>query len=153
MTGLDLTPKLLEAARQRAREAGLEIDFVEGDAEELPFEDRAFDRVTSCFGVMFAPRQELAAGELLRVARPGGRIVVAAWTPDGLVGNMFRTVGSFMPPPPPELKPPVMWGEEGHVRSLSGKRRRAEFERQVVTFTHESPTAGSNTTSACSARR
>ena len=123
VTGLDLTPKLLEVARERAAEAGVEIDFVEGDAEDLPFDDRSFERVTSCFGVMFAPRQDVAAGELVRVARPGARIVVAAWTPEGLNGRMFRTVGSYMPPPPPELKPPVMWGNEDHVRGLFADSR------------------------------
>jgi SAM-dependent methyltransferase len=139
VTGLDLTPKLLDAARSRAAEAGVEITFVEGDAEELPFEDRPFDRVTSCFGVMFAPRQDVAAAELVRVARPGARIVVAAWTPEGLNGRMFKTVGSYMPPPPPELKPPVMWGDEDHVRSLfADSGAEPAFERHMATFEHES---------------
>jgi SAM-dependent methyltransferase len=118
VTGLDLTPALLEVARRRAAEAGAEIEFVEGDAEQLPFADGSFDRVTSCFGVMFAPRQQLAASELVRVARPGGAIAVTAWTPEGVVGQNFRTVSGHMPPPPPELKPPVTWGQEDHVRSL-----------------------------------
>jgi ubiquinone/menaquinone biosynthesis C-methylase UbiE len=139
VTGLDLTPKLFDAARQRAAEAGVEITFVEGDAEKLPFDDRSFDRVTSCFGVMFAPRQDVAAGELVRVAKPGGRIVVAAWTPEGLNGRMFKTVGSYMPPPPPELTPPIMWGDEEHVRSLfAASGAELSFERQAVTFEHES---------------
>jgi ubiquinone/menaquinone biosynthesis C-methylase UbiE len=90
VTGLDLTPKLLDVARGRASSAGLEIEFVEGDAEELPFEDDSFDRVTSCFGVMFAPRQQVAAAELVRVARPGATIGVAAWTPEGFVGSSFQ---------------------------------------------------------------
>jgi SAM-dependent methyltransferase len=139
VTGLDLTPKLLEVARERAAEAGVEVSFIEGDAEELPFNNNSFDCVTSCFGVMFAPRQQVAAAELARVARPGATIVVAAWTPEGLNGRMFRTVGSYMPPPPPELRPPVMWGDEGHVRSLfepSGAE--LAFERHMVTFEHES---------------
>jgi ubiquinone/menaquinone biosynthesis C-methylase UbiE len=140
VTGLDLTPRLLEAARERAAQAGLDVRFVEGDAEELPFEDASFDRVTSCFGVMFAPRQQLAASELARVARPGARIVFAAWTPEGLNGRMFRTVGSYMPPPPPELKSPTMWGDEDHVRSLfADSGAELTFERQTVTFEHESP--------------
>jgi len=140
VTGLDLTPKLLDVARERAAEAGVQIAFVEGDAEELPFDDRSFDRVTSCFGVMFAPRQDLAASELVRVARPGGRIVVAAWTPEGLTGRMFKTVGSYMPPPPPELTPPIMWGSEEHVRSLfAASGAELSFERQHVTFEHDSP--------------
>ena len=140
VTGLDLTPKLLDVARERAGEAGVEITFVEGDAEELPFDDESFDRVTSCFGVMFAPRQGVAAGELVRVARPGGRIVVSAWTPEGLNGRMFKTISSYMPAPPPELQPPVMWGNEDHVRSLfADSGAELTFERNTVTFEHESP--------------
>lgn len=140
VTGLDLTPKLLDAARERAAEAGVEITFVEGDAEELPFEDRSFDRVTSCFGVMFAPRQEIAANELVRVAGRGARIVFTAWTPEGLNGRMFKTVGSYMPPPPPELTPPVAWGTEERVRELfADSGAELTFERQTVTFEHESP--------------
>ncbi len=140
VTGLDITPTLLEAARERARKAGVDVRFVEGDAEELPFEDGSFDRVTSCFGVMFAPRQLVAAGELVRVARPGARIVFAAWTPEGLNGRMFRTIGAYMPTPPPELKSPVMWGDEEHVRSLfADSGAQLTFERQSVTFEHDSP--------------
>lgn len=140
VTALDLTPKLLEVAKARAAEAGLQIDFVEGDAEELPFEDDAFDRVTSCFGVMFAPRHEVAAGELARVARPGGKVVVTAWTPEGLNGQMFKTVSSYMPAPPEGLKPPFMWGSEEHVRSLlEPTGAELSFERHMVTFEHDSP--------------
>jgi SAM-dependent methyltransferase len=140
VTGLDLTPKLLEVARARAADAGVEVTFVEGDAEELPFEEASFDCVTSCFGVMFAPRQLLAAGELTRVARPGATIVFTAWTAEGLNGRMFKTVGSYMPPPPPELKPPVMWGNEDHVRSLfADSGAELSFERHTVTFEHASP--------------
>ena len=140
VTGLDLTPKLLDAARGRATSAGLEITFVEGDAEELPFDADSFDHVTSCFGVMFAPRQPVAAAELVRVAKPGARIVLAAWTPEGLNGQMFQTVGSYMPPPPPELKPPVMWGNEERVRELfTDSGAELAFERHMVTFEHDSP--------------
>jgi SAM-dependent methyltransferase len=139
VTGLDLTPKLLEAARVRAADAGVAIELVEGDAEELPFADSSFDRVTSCFGVMFAPRHEVAARELTRVVRPGGRIVVTAWTPEGFVGRIFRTAGSYMPTPPAELKPPVMWGSEDHVRSLfEGSGAKLSFELRTVTFAGES---------------
>jgi SAM-dependent methyltransferase len=140
VTGLDLTPRLLEVARERAAEAGVDVAFIEGDAEELPFERDSFDRVTSCFGVMFAPRQELAASELARVARPGATIVFTAWTPEGLNGRMFKTVGSHTPPPPPELESPVMWGSEGHVRSLFAPTgAELAFERKMVSFEHESP--------------
>lgn len=142
VTGLDLTPELLEAARRRASEEGLQIDFVEGDAEALPFADGSFDRVSSCFGVMFAPRQRQAAAELVRVARPGGTIAVAAWTPGGLIGSMFRATTSFMPSPPPELQPPVRWGEEDHVRSLFADAGvELQFERHEVVFEHDSTEA------------
>ena len=142
VTGLDLTPKLLEAQRERAAAEGVEVTLIEGDAEELPFDDDSFDRVTSCFGVMFAPRQKLAAQELVRVARAGGRVVVAAWTPEGFIGKNFRISASYMPAPPPELKPPVMWGDEDHVRELfAGTSAALTFERRAVRFTGESPKA------------
>jgi SAM-dependent methyltransferase len=142
VTGLDLTPKLLEAQRTRAVEAGVSIELVEGDAEELPFGEDSFDRVTSCFGVMFAPRQKLAADELVRVARPGGSVVVAAWTPGGFIGRNFATTAPYMPPPPPELKPPTMWGDEQHVRGLfDGTGVGLTFERRAVTFAGESAAA------------
>jgi ubiquinone/menaquinone biosynthesis C-methylase UbiE len=140
VTGLDLTPELLAAARRRASEAGVEVRWVEGDAEELPFQDGSFDRVTSCFGVIFAPLHERAAAELVRVARPGATIALTAWTPEGLQGQLFRIVGSYMPPPPPELQPQVMWGTEEHVRSLLADcGAQLTFERRTVTFTHDSP--------------
>ncbi len=118
VTGLDLTPKLVEIATERSREAGLEIEFVEGDAEALPFADDSFDCVTSVFGVMFAPHQQRAADELRRVCRPGGRIVTCAWTPSGLNGQMFALIGANMPPPPEGFQPPVLWGTEERLREL-----------------------------------
>lgn len=140
VTGLDLTPELLDVARARASEAGLSIEWVEGDAEKLPYADDTFDRVTSCFGVMFAPRHEVAARELARVARPGATVSFAAWTPEGITGRMFRTVASHMPPPPPELIPAVMWGNEDHVRSLfADTGAELAFERRAVMFVHDSP--------------
>jgi ubiquinone/menaquinone biosynthesis C-methylase UbiE len=139
VTGLDLTPKLLEEQRARAAAAGVEVELIEGDAEELPFADASFDRVTSCFGVMFAPRQALAAAELVRVSRPGGRIVVAAWTPNGMVGRMFRASAPYMPPPPEGFVPPVMWGEEEHVRRLfESSDVELSFELRTVTFEGDS---------------
>lgn len=115
--GLDITPELFEDARRRAEEAGVEVEWIEGDAEALPFEDDSFDRVTSAFGAMFAPRHEIAAAELARVCRPGGAFAVSAWTPQGLNGQMLATVGKHLPPPP-GLAAPVLWGLEDHVRSL-----------------------------------
>jgi hypothetical protein len=140
VTGLDLTPELLEVARRRAADAGVEVTWIEGDAEELPYADASYHRVTSCFGVIFAPRHSQAASELVRVARPGATVAFTAWTPEGLNGKMFRTVGSYMPPPPPELQSPVMWGSEDHVRSLfADSGVELAFERRTVAFTHDSP--------------
>ena len=120
MTGLDFAPGLLEIARERAADAMVEIDFVEGDAQELPFEDASFDRVVSTFGHMFAPDHERTAAEMKRVLRPGGVIAVACWTPDGSIGRMFRTIAELVPPPP-GAEPPVLWGTEDHVRELLGR--------------------------------
>jgi SAM-dependent methyltransferase len=139
VTALDLTPKLLEQQRGRAAAAGVEVELVEGDAEQLPFADGSFDRVTSCFGVMFAPRQPVAVAELVRVTRPGGEIVVAAWTPEGMVGRMFRASAPYMPPPPEGFVPPVMWGEEGHVRGLfADSGAELSFELRTIEFEGES---------------
>lgn len=140
VTGLDLTAKLLEVARRRASDSGVDVRFIEGDAEELPFPDRSFDRVTSCFGVIFAPRHQQAASELTRVARPGATIAFSAWTPEGLNGQMFKLLGSYMPPPPPEVGSPMMWGNEEHVRSLlDGSGAELSFERRTVSMAHDSP--------------
>jgi ubiquinone/menaquinone biosynthesis C-methylase UbiE len=97
VTGMDLAPESIEHARRRAEAEGMDITFEVGDAEELSYPDASFDAVLSTFGVMFCPRQERAAGELLRVCRPGGKIGLANWTPDGFIGNMLRTVGSTSP--------------------------------------------------------
>jgi len=138
VTGVDLTPELFDAARRRAAEAGVDVEWVEGDAEELPCEQGSFDRVLSAFGTMFAPRHEVAAAELVRVARPGATIAVAAWTPEGTNGQMFKTVSSYMQPPP-ELKPPTLWGNEDHVRSLLEPHgAELDFERATVDFEDES---------------
>jgi SAM-dependent methyltransferase len=139
VVGLDQVPELLDAARARAGAAGVEIDWVEGDAEALPFDDDSFDRVVSVFGVMFAPRHQQAADGLVRVTRSGGRIAIAAWTPEGLNGQMFKTLGAYMPPPPPELQPPIGWGSEDHVRELfSGHDVELSFERQTLPVAWES---------------
>ena len=139
VVGLDQVPELLDAARRRADEAGVEIEWVEGDAEALPFEDASFDRVSSVFGVMFAPRHRRAAGELVRVARPGGRIAIAAWTPEGLNGQMFKTLAGHLPAPPPELQPPVLWGSETHVRELfPDPALELRFERPTLAVEWES---------------
>jgi SAM-dependent methyltransferase len=142
VTGLDLTPELLEAGRAAAAEAGVEIDWVEGDAEQLPFEDGSFDVVLSVFGIMFAPDQRAAAQEAARVLAPGGRLAIGSWTPEGNIGRFFATTASHMPPPPEGFQPPVLWGAEDHVRGLfEGTGVELSFERASVDFTGESPEA------------
>jgi ubiquinone/menaquinone biosynthesis C-methylase UbiE len=117
VTGLDYVPALLERGRARAVAEGLNVAFAEGDAESLPYADGSFDAVLSCVGVMFAPDQERAAAELVRVCRPGGKIALANWTPPGFVGGMFRTVSKHVPPPP-GLKPPGLWGTAQRLGEL-----------------------------------
>jgi SAM-dependent methyltransferase len=119
VVGVDYVPALLDRARQRAKAEGLEATFQEGDAEALPFPDASFDVVLSACGAMFAPDQERTAAELLRVCRPGGRIGMVNWVPDGYVGELFRTIGRYLPPPP-GLRPPVLWGSEERLRELFG---------------------------------
>ncbi len=118
VVGLDLTPELFVAARRRAEEQGISVDWVEGDAEELPFADASFDHVLSVFGVQFAPRHEVTAAELARVCRPGGSVGLVNWTPAGLIGELFAILGSYLPKPPEFAGPPPLWGSEDHVRSL-----------------------------------
>ena len=118
----DLTPELFVAGRQFAARNGVEITWEEGDAEALPYDDDSFDVVLSCVGVMFAPHHQIAADELLRVCRPGGRIGLLSWTPTGFVGELFRTMKPYAPPPPPGAQPAPLWGDEDHVRALLGDR-------------------------------
>jgi SAM-dependent methyltransferase len=122
VTASDLTPELFEAGRKRAATAGVELDWVEADAERLPFEDGSFDVVISSIGAMFAPRHEAVADELVRVCRPGGTIGMLNWTPEGMIGALFRLMGPFAPTPPPGAQPPPLWGSEEHVRVLFGDR-------------------------------
>ncbi len=138
VVGLDLTPELFDNARRRAALAGVSVEWVEGDAEALPFEDASFERVLSAFGVMFAPRHRVAAEELVRTCRPGGTIVVANWTPDGFVGNVIATIGSYLPPPPPIAQRPTLWGEEAHLRTILGGQVLLALERRSVDFVHSS---------------
>lgn len=131
--GLDLVPALLDQARGRASAAAVEVEFIEGDAERLPFEDNSFDRVISVFGVMFAPDQPRAAAELVRVCRAGGLIGVCAWTPEGLNGKLFALLGSRLPPPGPGFTPPTLWGSEDRIRELfADAGSEPEFERRSV---------------------
>jgi SAM-dependent methyltransferase len=119
VTGVDIATNLLEQARARAAAEGLSARFDEGDAEKLPYPDASFDAVISMFGVMFAPRPELAAAELLRVCRSGGRIALANWTPGGFVGQMFKTIAGHVPPPA-GVPSPIQWGDEAKVRERLG---------------------------------
>jgi SAM-dependent methyltransferase len=122
VTASDLTPELLEAGRHRAEAQGLALDWVEADAERLPFEDASFDVVMSSIGAMFAPHHQDVADELVRVCRPGGTIGLLSWTPEGMIGALFRTMGPFAPPPPAGAQPPPLWGSEEHVNELFGAR-------------------------------
>ena len=118
VVGLDLTPELFGTARRRAAQHEVAVDWIEGDAEELPFEDASFDHVLSAFGVQFAPRHEVVARELVRVCRPGGLIGLVNWTPEGQVGEMLKLIGRYLPAPPDYASPPPLWGDEGHLRGL-----------------------------------
>jgi ubiquinone/menaquinone biosynthesis C-methylase UbiE len=118
----DLTPELLDVGQRRAAERGLDLTWVEADAEFLPFDDDEFDVVTSCVGVMFAPFHQPVADELVRVTRPGGTIALANWTPEGFIGRMFGVMRDFVPPPPAGAQPGPLWGTEAHVRALFGNR-------------------------------
>lgn len=129
VVGVDYVPALLDRARLRAGAEGLEVSFQEADAEALPFPDASFDAVLSTCGAMFAPDQEQTAAELLRVCRPGGRIGMVNWTPDSYVAELFRAIGRHVPPPP-GLRPPVLWGDEARLRELFGPEVRISAPRR-----------------------
>ncbi|MDQ1640415.1 MAG: hypothetical protein QOF62_3754 [Pyrinomonadaceae bacterium] len=134
VTGVDIAPNLIKQARENAEREALQIQFDEGDAEALPYEDASFDAVVTMFGAMFAPRPELVAAELKRVCKPGGFIAMANWTPTGFVGRMFKTVANHFPPPA-GMPPPILWGVDATVRD----RLRAGFSdirtnERTITF-------------------
>jgi SAM-dependent methyltransferase len=138
VTSTDYVPALLDKGRGRAEAEGLAVEFQVADAEALPFEDHRFDAVLSTFGVMFAPNQAQAAREMLRVVRPGGRIGLANWTPDGLIGRLFKVVGAHVPPPT-GLSSPALWGTEAHLVSLFGpKARDLRVQRKMFPFRYRS---------------
>jgi ubiquinone/menaquinone biosynthesis C-methylase UbiE len=120
VTGLDLADNLVEAAKRRAEKMGLDIRFEQGDAEAMPYADNSFDLVMTMFGAMFAPRPELVADELIRVCKPGGRIAMANWTPEGFAGQMFKLSTKYLPPP--DMPPPVQWGVPEIVKERFGDR-------------------------------
>ncbi len=139
VTSTDYVPALLDKGRARAAAEHLPIRFEPADVEALPYADGAFDVVLSTFGVMFAPDQARAAAEMLRVLRPGGRIGLANWTPDGFIGRLFRVLGSFVPPPA-GLKSPALWGSEPHIVELFGAHAaQIRCERRHFMFRYESP--------------
>ncbi|MFI5028478.1 MAG: class I SAM-dependent methyltransferase [Solirubrobacterales bacterium] len=137
--GVDFVPALLERARERADAERLEIEFVEGDAEALPFADEEFDVAMSIFGAMFAPDQLRTASELLRVVRPGGRIGMANWVPAGGVGSMLATIAKHAPPPP-GVDSPLLWGTEDRLRELFGEGiSDLRVDRRIARQTYRSP--------------
>ena len=139
VTSTDYVPALLEAGRLRAEAEGHTVRYQEADAEDLPFADGSFDVVISTFGVMFTPNQERAAAELARVCRPGGRIGLANWTPDGFIGQLFRTIGRYVPPPP-GTKSPALWGTTARLEELFGPSAKAVRTRsRDFTFRYRSP--------------
>jgi len=139
VTGVDLTPELLQAGRVAAAAAGVQIDWREGDAEALPFEDAQFDVVLSSFGCMFAPRHEVVAAEIARVLRPGGRLGLCAWTPEGTIGRFFELMSKHLPPPPAFASPPPRWGDPDHVRRLFvGSGIELRFDRAIVEMRFDS---------------
>jgi SAM-dependent methyltransferase len=140
VTASDLTPELLQEGRRRAEGMGVELAWTPADAEHLPFEDESFDVVMSSIGVMFAPHHQEAANELVRVCRPGGTIGLLSWTPEGMIGQLFRTMGPYAPPPPPGAQPPPLWGGEDHLGELLGDRvdftTRERDVLEVTAFAH-----------------
>src|SRR3954471_3564508 len=133
VTASDLTPELLQAGARVAEASATELEWVTADAEHLPFEDEAYDIVMSCIGVMFAPHHQQAADELVRVSRAGGTIGLLSWTPEGMLGALFRMMGQFAPAPPAGASPPPLWGSETHLRGLMGDRVEwRSMERQTL---------------------
>jgi SAM-dependent methyltransferase len=133
----DLCPELLEHGSRLAAERGVELEWREANAHEMPFGDNEFDVVMSCIGVMFAPFHQLAAGELVRVCKPGGRIGLISWTPEGHIGQLWAAMKPYAPAPPPGAQPPPLWGNEEHVRALLGDRvTDVVTERRMLAVDH-----------------
>src|SRR5687767_722013 len=131
VTGLDLTPRLIEEAQKRTDV----VEWIVGDAEDLPFDDASFDRVLSAIGTQFAPRHEVVVTELLRVCRPGGRVALANWARDGMIGRLFALMGSYLPPPPAFAGTPPQWGDQEHVRKLfAAHDLEPRFVNMTMTF-------------------
>jgi SAM-dependent methyltransferase len=138
----DLTPELFDAGRRRAAAAGVAIEWITADAEELPFEDERFDSVLSSLGVQFAPRHEVTTRELVRVCRPGGTIALGNWAADSYIGRFWTTMGPYMPKPPAYASPPPGWGRVEHVQQLFAEHPvELSFERASLYFEAPSPEA------------
>jgi ubiquinone/menaquinone biosynthesis C-methylase UbiE len=138
VTSTDYVTSLLERGRERAKADRLTVVFREADAENLPFADASFDVVLSTFGVMFTPNQERAASEMIRVCRPGGKIGLANWTPDGFVGRLFKTIGKYVSPAP-GVKSPALWGTRTHLDTLFGPQASVAAENKNFVFRYKSP--------------
>ena len=134
----DYVGSLLERGRERAEAERLAVTFQEADAEALPFADASFDVVLSTFGVMFTPRQEQAASELIRVCRPAGKIGLANWTSEGFIGHLFKTIGKYVPPAP-GVRSPALWGSESYLDRLFGAKAAIAAERKTFVFRYKSP--------------
>jgi SAM-dependent methyltransferase len=139
VTSTDYVPALLEAGQARAAAEGLSIEFMEADAENLPFASAAFDAVVSTFGVMFTPNQDQAAGELVRVCKSGGKIGLANWTPEGFIGQVFKTLGKYLPPPP-GARSPALWGTRARLEEMFGADASSiKAEPRLFNFRYRSP--------------
>ena len=140
VTGADLTPELLQRARENARIAGVDVNWHEADVEELPFKDSEFDIVLSQFAHMFAPRPEVAISEMVRVLKRGGTIAFSTWPPELLVGSTMALSARYMPPPPPGVAPPILWGDPSVVRQRLGSAvKDIVFDRQCMLVAALSP--------------
>ena len=134
----DYVGSLLERGRERAKAERLQVTFQEADAEALPFADGSFDIVLSTFGVMFTPNQQQAANELMRVCRPGGKIGMANWTPESFIGQLFKTIGKYVPPAP-GVKSPALWGSTAHLDALFGSNATVAAQARNFVFRFKSP--------------
>lgn len=139
VTGLDLTDAYFDDARRRAAEAGVRVDLVQGDVEELPFADNAFDVVTSTYGAQFAPRHEVVAAEMARVCRPGGVIGMCNWTQGGWTGRFQDTISLYFPDPPSYTRPPMLWGDAEYVTDLFGSGFDVRTQRLVLSYDFATP--------------
>ena len=142
VSGIDIAANLIDQARTRAAAEGLRIAYEEGDAEDLPYADGQFGLVVSMFGVMFAPRPSIATAEMLRVTRPGGRVAMANWTPEGFIGKMFKVFKAHLPPPPAGVPSPMVWGDEATVRArLRHGFSDVRFSRRIAMMRYPFPPA------------